>query len=559
VTLIAVRDFAGMRPKLDADSLTLGGAVQATNVRLTGKDVHPLKDVSLALALATGAQVKSIYRFGQQLVSSTQYWFQSTLDVDFVKGPVDLDTTERTYFTDGVFPKKTDSTIATGATPLPTASYAMGLPAPAAAPTVTVTGSATNPADPGEAVVFCYTYVSPWGEEGPPSAASAAVTWRAGQTLNVSALATAPGTGAAGQNYNVSAKRLYRSATGTSATQFQLTSLTGDIALATTTFTDTTVTANLGAVLATLGWLEPPVTMIGLCAGPNGIMAGFTGNTLCFSVPFAPYAWPVRYQQSTDAPIVGIAWMDQTLFVGTTQGIYLFSGADPSAMTSQKLAAQQSVASKRSIVHMMGAVIFASPDGLYKIDATGLTNITDNIMTRANWQAYVPSSINAYESDNRYVAYYNNGSKSASMIFEFDAKSASEIYTTGDMPIFSECDNYAFAGYRDRKADTLYVVDSSNQINKFDAGAAMTYTWQSGVFHLGADECPACASVDASAYPVTFKLYVDGTLTFTQSVTSKYAFRLPSGYRSRRFAFSVAGTASIRDVRFAESMDELEG
>jgi hypothetical protein len=548
--LIQVRKFGGMRPQLSADLLAPGEAQGALDVRLTAGELRPLLGTTDQLTLSGVPTVKSVYRFGQSISSTTLYWFQSTVDVDYVKGPVDADTTERTYFTDATFPKKTDSTIATAAPPYPTASYAMGLPAPATAPTVAVTGVATNPADPAETVVFVLTYVSPWGEEGPPSAASTAVSWRPGQTLSLSALAVAPGAGAHGENYNVNGKRLYRSATGSQSTQYQLcTNLgtLGTIAIATTTASDTQTTATLGDVLETLGWIEPVYNMIGLCAGPNGVMAGFFGNTICFSVPYVPYAWPVRYRQDVDAPVVGIAWYDQTLFIGTTQGLYLCSGADPANYSMQKLATAQSVVSKRSIVPMLGGVLFAAPDGLFRIDGTGITDLTDGLMSRADWQAYVPSSISAYESDSRYVAFYDTGSVKQGLLFEF-----------GATPSISTTTRYGYAGFRDKKADALFIVRNAvNDLASFDSGAALTYLWTSGVFHLSAEDNMGVASVDAAAYPVTFRLYADGTLKHTQTVNDRYMFRLPSGYRSGRYHFSVQGTAVIRDVQIASTAAEL--
>ena len=516
-------------------------------MRLTAGELRPLKDLLANVTLTAGGTIKSVYRFGQALTSITQYWFQSFLDADYVKGPVANDTTERTYFTDGVFPKKTDATIATAAAPYPSASYAMGIPAPAATPTVTVTGTATNPSDAGEAVVFVYTYTTAWGEEGPPSAASTAVTWRAGQTLNISNLSVAPGTGAAGQNYSVNGKRLYRSATGSQATQYQYCTALGVIALAATTATDTQTTATLGDVLETLGWLEPNATMVGLCAGPGAVMAGFYGNTVCFSVPGVPYAWPVRYQQSTDAPVVGIAWFDQTLFVGTTQGLYLYTGADPANMSGQKVPAAQSVVSKRSVVPMLGGVIFASSDGLYRIDASGLVNLTAELFQRADWQAYAPATFSAYESDNRYIAFYDNGVKQASLVFMLGPASS-----------FSESSVYATAGFRDRKAAALFVVEGgATNLKQYDAGTALTHTWTSGVFHLTSEDNLGAASVDASAYPVTFQLYADGVLKHTQAVANRFAFRMPGGYRSRRYHFTVTGTSTIRDVELASTMAEM--
>lgn len=544
---LAVRVFGGMKPSLSPDLLGAGEAQQATNVRLTAGELRPLAGLLSNVTLTAGGTIRSVYRFGQSLNSITQYWFQANSDVDWVKGPVANDTVERTYFTDGTFPKKTDSTIATGSTPYPTASYAMGIPVPANTPSVAVTGSATNPADPGEVVVFVYTYTTAWGEEGPPSAASTAVTWRAGQTLQVTNLSGSPGTGPQGQNYSVNGKRLYRSATGSAATQYQF---VNTVALATTSYNDTAATSTLAEVLPTLGWLEPPATMIGLRAGPNGIMSGFFGNTVCFCEPGYPYAWPVRYQQAMDAPVVAADWFDQTLWVGTTTGQYLITGADPANMSVQKLATAQSCVAKRSAVPMHGGIVFASSDGLYRIDANQVPiNLTAAIFQRTDWQAYAPTSISAYESDNRYVAFYDNGTKQASMVFTF-----------GQAPSFVESDTYATAGYRDKKAAALFVVESGGtNLKQYDAGTALTYTWTSNEFHLADDESMACAAVDAATYPVTFSLYADGALKYTTSVANKYAFRLPSGYRSRRYHFTLSGTSIVREVEIASSMAELAG
>ena len=540
-----VKVFAGMRPSASVDLLAPGEAASAINTKLSGGDLHPFQAPGTPGAGLTfsGAPVLSMYRFSQLSQNELQYWFQSTVDADFVRGQVDNDTTERTYWTDGVYCKKTNATLAATVAPYPSNSYRMGIPAPATPVTVSVTGTVNSASDPVETVLYCYTYVSSWGEEGPPSPVSAYVGWRPGQTLNISAMATGPG-----GNYSLLSKRLYRSATSNSTTKFQLVNLAvgADIPLATTTYTDTAVTAYLGDTLITTGWIEPPDTMTGLTAMANGMMAGFVGNTLCFSEPFLPYAWPVRYQQSTDAPIVGIAAFDQSLFVGTTQGIYIFTGASPSTMTSEKLAAAQSCVSKRSIVSMLGGVFFASPDGLYRLNASGLTNLTEDLMTRVEWQAYVPSSISAYETDNKYLAFFNNGTRQAGMVFTF-----------GTSASFCETTVYATAGYRDKMRDALYLC-IGNVLLKWDSGAPMTFDWLSGVFHLPSEVNVSCAKVDSSAYPITFNLYADGVLVgASTTVANRFAFRLPSGYRSRRYQVELIGNSIIREVMVATDMREL--
>lgn len=539
---LKVRVFAGMRPQKSVDLLQPGEAVTAVNTRLTGGDLEPYRGLGVPGAGVTfaGAPVLSMYRFGQLNPSEVQFWLQSAVDADYVKAMVDGDTTERTFWTDGIYCKKTNATLATGSAPYPTSFYRAGIPAPAGTPTVTVTGTPTRSADPVETVIYCYTYVSVWGEEGPPSPASAYARWQPGQTLNVSGMSSAP-TG----NYNITGKRLYRSATGTSGTQFQLVNTT-DLSVAVTGYTDTATTSTLSEALITTGWVEPPDNMLGLCAMANGIMAGFFANTVCFSEPFLPYAWPVKYQMSVDAPIVGIAAFDQSLFVGTTQGVYIITGTDPASMSSLRLPVAQSCVSKRSIVSMMGGVLFASPDGLFQVTATGIVGLSADLMTRVDWQAYNPSSISAYESDNKYIAFYNNGTAGA-MIFSF-----------GDSPTFSLTDIYATAGYRDKQRDALYLC-VGNVLKKWDAlgAAVLTYDWLSGVFHLPNETNMSCARVNASAYPVTFKLWADGALMCTTTVNDGYPFRLPSGYRSMRYQIELTGTPLVREVVVANSMHEL--
>lgn len=557
MTLLKVTNFKGLRPQIASRLLPPGSASVATDIRLTSGSLTPLLGWTDHVTLNGAPQVKSVYRFGQSTVSNTQYWFQSTLDVDWAKGPVDNDTVERTYFTDGVFPKKTDSTLALGAPPYPSASYAIGVPVPAGTISVSVTGSPTNPADPAETVVLVCTYVSSWGEEGPPSAASAPVSWRPGQTLNLTGIPGAPGTGPQGQNYNITGKRVYRSATGTSATQYQLdTSLgtAGTIPIATTTGSSTLATSGLGDVLPSVGWVEAPYNMIGLKSGPNGMMAGFVGNTLCFCEPNLPYAWPVRYQKSTDAPIVGIEWFDQSLFVGTTRGIYIFTGVDPANMTMQKLGLAQSLAAKRALVAMNGGVIFASPDGLFKCDGGGVGPLTEGVLSRGQWQAYNPSSMQLYESDGRCIVFYDNGTK-AGLIFDF-----------GEPASFSTTTQYAYGAFRDRLVDALFGVrDTGNHLASFDTGSVLASTWTSSVFQLPSPENMGAALVECNAYPVTFKLYTDDsgvqTLRHTQVVTNNTAFRLPSGYRASSYYFEItnpgAVSTAVRRVLIGTTMSEI--
>ena len=57
---------------------------------------------------------------------------------------------------------------------------------------------------------------------------------------------------------------------------------------------------------------------------------------------------------------------------------------------------------------------------------------------------------------------------------------------------------------------------------------------------------------------LTFKIYVDGTLKHTQTVTSSAPFRLPAGYRSSLFEFELSGTDQWTSCNVASTMEELK-
>lgn len=549
---VSVRAFSGMRPVVAADLLRPGEAELAVNTLLTGGDLEAFKSPLQIAALTSASPIKTIYRFGQSSSSETQFWFQSTNDANFVKGPVDGDTEERTYHTGhGAYPSKTKSDIATTAAPYPSTSFPMGLMKPAAAPTVAVSGTATDPDSAAETVTYVMTLVSAWGEEGPPSDASALVSWRVGQTINLTALsvtgvASYPGNANKAQTYTY--KRLYRSATGsTGAAKFLF---VAELALATTTYDDTALTANLGEALRSRYWVEPPDGMVGLTAMANGILAGFSGSTVCFSEPFVPYAWPVRYQQSVDAPVVGIAAFGQSLLVSTNRSLYVFTGTDPANMTQERLAVSQTCVAKRSMVEMDGGVVFATPDGLAFVGPAGFRMLTDGLMSRREWQAYVPSSMYAYESDNRYICFYDTGSVQAGLIFTF-----------GSEPTFCTTDITATAGFRDRSRDALYLCvnggGSTRNVQKWDYGSAASMTWLSGVFRLPSPINMAAARVDATG-TVNFELLADGAVQYGPvAIASSTPFWLPSGYRSMRYQVRLTGTSTVRSVELADSKENL--
>lgn len=57
----------------------------------------------------------------------------------------------------------------------------------------------------------------------------------------------------------------------------------------------------------------------------------------------------------------------------------------------------------------------------------------------------------------------------------------------------------------------------------------------------------------AGSTPVTFQLWADKELIFTIALSDDKLFRLPTGYRSDTFEFSVIGNVRVRAVHLAET------
>lgn len=530
--------FNGMTPRTDARLLDDNMAQLAVNAKLQNGTLSSYKAPGQIATLNKPGTIKSIYRFGQDALTDSDYWFHWTNDVNVVRGAVSGDAFERTYWTGDGVPKMTTSTIAlTGNTAYPTNSYTLGVPAPANAATATSNGTGNGVA---ETRVYVYTYLSALGEEGTPSPISNAVNVKVGQTVTLSGLSVAPS-----GSYNIAAKRIYRSVTGSAGTDYLF---VAEIGVAITTFTDTVLAASLGEVCPSKTWLPPPKDLQGLTIMANGIYAGFVGKDIYFSEPFMPHAWPVQYVLSVDYPVVGIGAYGASLFVGTAGNPYIIHGVDPMGMSMTKAEFQQACVSKRSIVEMGGGVMYASPDGIVAVDGSGINLVTRAIMTKEDWQAYKPASITASHLDGRYYAFYDTSSRQGAVILDL----------TGDGATLWETDQYCTATYNDVRTDSLYLAQGSS-VNKWDGGSSkLTYQWRSKIFVLPKPINMMVGQVFATAYPVTMKVYLGGALKHTQSVTNDSPFKLPSGFKGKEWEVEVSGTNSVNIVYLATSVEELK-
>lgn len=535
MTAIFLKSFAGERPKLDPRHLPNESAQVAKGCHFYHGNLSPLKS-PLVNGDSVLANAKTIFRY------LNQHWFAWVVDVDAVNSPVANDPWQRVYFSGDGYPKVTNNAVFSGAN-MPAASYRLGVQAPEIAIIGVVTESPSGTDDPNddETRYYTHTFVTEQREEGAPGDASAKieVLYPEESGTFVTLALSPPNVNTS----NITHRRIYRTSTGGGIADYLL---VAEIPIAQDSFIDDIASDSLGGSLETYDYELPPTDMKGLVSMANGIMAGFTGNTVCFSMAFLGYAWPTDYQMTTEHNIVAMVAMGNSLAVLTEGYPWVFAGNSPDSMSGQKLESNQACVSKRSAVIVNGALVYASPDGLVALTGNGAVPLTNKIITREQWQALSPETIEAHFQEGRYLAFYGANLDKG---FIFDP-------ATGDFRYF---DTTAQCGFNSLLSDALYL-SNNGVISQWEASSAvMPYVWRSKEYQFS-DINMGCALVKGDNLDlVGLKVFVDDVevLNKTPGTLTKYAFRL-SDDRGDNWSFELYGSGEVKEVIIASSMDEIK-
>ena len=563
-------NFSGIAPGVDARRLGDQFGQTSENIDFESGALVPTTTNASETTLSNSTR-RSVFRY--EASGGTNYWLQWDDDVDVVKGPVPNDSYNRLYWTGEDYPRVGTSTSMISGAVYPAASFRLGIPAPAAAPTTSKSGTADSTQTPFD-VSYVFTFVSAIGEEGPPSAASAVVELTDSETVTVTMGATPSG------NYNLGTgalRRIYRSNTGSTNTQFQF---VGEVAISATTFTDTKDGDELGEILPSETWIGPPDDdsatypsgpMLGLIPVANGIMAGFTGNRLCLSEPFLPHAWPVSYRITLEDDIVAISATGNGIVALTEGDAYFVTGADPSAMTAIKLDIQQACVNKHSAVNMGGYTLYAGPDGLVAVSGNEARVVTQGLISAKQWNDdFSPSSIRAFRYENTYVAFYTDSGTHKGWVYDPRAQEAalSTLTDTAETR----------GGYEKSDDGEVYIIQGSSLLQYREGTTKKTMTFKSKTFLTPSPVSFGWISVDAEAYPVDVKVIADGTTiadytiskagnTYTQTTTTPSSIsdvdlqepimRLPAT-QGKEWEIEVSSSTTVNEVCIAQSIDEVK-
>jgi len=397
-------------------------------------------------------------------------------------------------------------------------------------------------------------------------------------------------------------KRIYRLA-GTSGTYMKV----ADVSLATATYNDTILAANLpGPVLESAAYYQPPTDLKSLIALPNGCLVGISGRKLCYSEPYQPHAWPPTFQRSLDWDGVSLGSLGTTVVVTTEGSHYVATGSDPSAVTPERAGTVYPCIAKRGTVSTAYGVAWPTHDGIAIQTPSGVSLLTKSLFTRREWDDIDGTTIVAAAYDGRYVATYRPPDSTVSKMMLIDP---------GDSSAMFEATPEATGLYADPRTGALYLLANAT-VQKWDAGERMQMDWMSAefvrpyplnwgagkldlIFEQTAEETAArqaaydevaAANVVVSAtahgwkggeiaahalcdlpicnpplaeLPVVnyevcgFYLYSDNIPVFYRVVASEQAFRLPSGFLTDNYAVRIITNVAVRGILLGTTVQAL--
>ena len=417
---------------------------------------------------------------------------------------------------------------------------------------------------------YVFTYVSEFGEEGPPSIGVVA-TGNEGEAWTLTVPAPS---GAVTSGRSLVYKNIYRTITGSNGTATYY--FVGQIGIATTSFVDSfsddVVVSN--AQLKSFSWSPPPTDLVGIVSMPNGILAGFRGNELWFSEPYRPHAWPAEYQVSTDYAIVGLGLMGQTLVVCTKGFPWTATGVRPSSMSLAKIQTKEPCLSRGSIVSTPEGVYYASPNGIVVVVPGAVRPVTSGLITPGEWvKNTVPSKLRAVRFHTAYMAFETTGATTKGLMIDFtDQKMGYQALLDSNPITAIQADEYTSSPLMIRSGN-LYVLDPPDETYQqpylwrskvyrtplaVNLGAAKIYfTVPTGAPTLTTENTNLVQTLGANQYAL-FRMYADGVLKHTRELrVSGELFKLPSGYKATSWQFEIEGRVTVFDIQVASSAKEL--
>jgi len=429
---------------------------------------------------------------------------------------------------------------AEGTVGFPLASSRFGVDAPPQAPVVVVNGVA------GEALLrstaYRFSAAAATGEESDLSLPSAVVDVFDGQTAEITQFWPLDG-GVPVVPDGVATIRVYRAVRD----QYNVDTwqFVTELPAATSSFEDTLEITE--EVAQSEGWL-PPVDFAGLVDLGGGIVVGWKGRDLCLSESGAPSAFPLKYRLRTDTPVVGVGVTGGFGIVLTHAAPYLLTATTPESATMPSLQFNSPCLSARSICSTRLGVVYATKEGLMQISSGGVPRLlTEGILSREQWEALDPENMVCVAHGDRIYGF-RYGSAHGWML---------DITKNGIVDItlgVTVSDAHMDAG-----GDRVLILDGTESVGGLGSGEALTARWKSALWMFATAQSLNVARIlgtQSVEAPLTLKIWRDGMLHCTRTVTNTRPFMLPPGLYLKA-QYEISGTAEVHVVHIVSDVEEL--
>jgi len=554
-----VMNFQGELPRLARRLLPDANAFQAWNCELLNGDLHPTRYSTPEGTNWAPAETPETIRAYYDTNGAFQGWiWLSHFNQELVIRPLPNDAHDRIYFLSSAGTLKVSDpsnfTFTGGRVNINTSQNA-GIPQPTPRPT----GVPTNGSS---AVIFdlsyVITYVDDYGAEGPGSTPSPIYQVTSDGTVAIT-------NNDAGPASNVTKWRIYRSVTGTTSTQYQY---VGEEVIGTTAFTDNIGTTVPAETLVSETWYPPETSLQGMIHVGQGVLCAFKENTIYFSEQYLPHAWPPSYSITIGADIVGLAVISGSVVALTNGSPYVISGSIPSALTAQRMETEEACISQKSIITAGSSVVYASPNGLISLGLGQIANLTEQSLTREQWEKMEPTEMRCYHYKDSVLAVYGNFTVSAPISLEqepFPQAGVMEVDPgqQGFLTFHEVASKYATVRSGDEKFFWALENDATGywELYQFNptpesGGVEGEYTWRSKTFTAPRPIAMSSAQVDAASYPVKMRVLADGAVHWVGDVVNDRVFRLPPG-KFKYWEIELIGTPAIYKFGIATSVRDL--
>jgi hypothetical protein len=419
-------------------------------------------------------------------------------------------------------------------------------------PIATVEGTPTNTSIfLKETRAYIFTYITSWGEESAPSL-PVTVDVLPGQRVRLTNLMPPSPPALDGRSWQ--SVRLYRTVVALSTVEFYTVE---DVPWGTDEFVDDRATSRVVLNRVFDSSNDPlPDGFWGTRSHPSGSLVAFKGNTVRFSVPYLPHAWPDEWRWGFPDEIVAVEVYGQNVFVMTESGFHTMFGARAPELGIVAYPYPMPCLSYGSVVNTPQGVFFMTQHGLAVASGGPPKDFTKGLISSDQWRrAFAREAFSCYD-DGYYTAIFDDGTG-----FRIDLEQGTGLSTLSyDRLYLPHTDRYTGVtfGFADGVVHELNPPD----------GAPKTYMWQSGDYVLAKpmnlealevdfDELPPGLVDDPMCQQVRIMVWADGNQIVDQWTPRRVPMTLPAGREFAVWRVAVQGCAPLHSIAVAATVKGL--